>query len=239
MNEYKDIVNSAQVNVATGSQQEITSSAEKFVKAVVKRNVFGKLPNGLKTSGVNVVSSGRFYDHGPDKVQLSPLAGNFFYEILNHAIYSNSKKFSDLINTHIVTVAPSLTDSKNMVLTVHFFQDKQQEDARGYFTPAYVSTELAGGVMSEFIDAIQKSPDLLEDFYQKTFVELDSQGGRPGMRRAKSDGFFLITGPKLEETSGISRYDERKIRTFFDSLKNEKHLYQHGPYGTGEAFLQR
>jgi hypothetical protein len=213
-------------------------SAEKFAKAVVRKNVHGKLPAGIKTNGLKVVSSDGFYDHGPDNVQLPLLTKKFLYEIQNGAIYGlgNRNYFSDLINTQIVTAAPSITDSKNLVLTIHFFQDNKQEDARGKFTPAYMSAELPSGVMSEFIDAIQKSPDLLEDFYQKTFVGLDSQGGSPGMRRAKSDGFFLITGSKLEEASGISRYDERKIRTFFDSLKSEKYLYKHGPYGTGDAF---
>ena len=88
--------------------------------------------------------------------------------------------------------------------------------------------------MTEFLGEISKNPDLLEDFYQKTFVGLDSQGGLPGMRRIKANGFFIISGTKLEEAGRVEKYDTRAVGTFFSSL--EKHQYQQGPYGTGDAF---
>jgi len=91
--------------------------------------------------------------------------------------------------------------------------------------------------MTEFLGEISKNPDLLEDFYQKTFVGLDSQGGLPGMRRIKADGFFIISGTKLEEAGKVGKYDTRAVDTFFSSL--EKHQYQQGPYGTGDAFQPR
>lgn len=228
---------SSQTVIATGSPKEIKSSAEKFSKAVVRKNAQGKLPAGSKINGVEINRSyvGGFYDHGPDQMRLSLLDSNVSQ--LHSALYSNQDKLPDLMNSHVVSVTPSETDRGNSVLTIYFFQDRKQIDGRGWCTPAHISTELPSGVMTEFLGEISKKPDLLEDFYQKTFVGLDSQDGLPGMRRIKADGFFIISGAKLEEAGKVGKYDTRAMSTFFSSL--EKHQYQQGPYGTGDAFQPR
>ena len=228
---------SSQATISTGGPKEIKSSAEKFAKAVVRKNAQGKLPAGSKINGVEINRSyvGGFYDHGPDQMRLSPLENNVSQ--LHSTIYSNQDKLPDLMNSHVVSVTPSETDHGNSILTIYFFQDRKQIDGRGWCTPAHASTELPSGVMTEFLGEISKNPDLLEDFYQKTFVGLDSQGGLPGMRRIKADGFFIISGTKLEEAGKVGKYDTRAVDTFFSSL--EKHQYQQGPYGTGDAFQPR
>lgn len=228
---------SSQAAIATGSPKEIKSSAEKFAKAVVRKNAQGKLPAGSKINGVEIKRSyvGGFYDHGPDQIRISPLDSNVYR--LHSTLYKNQDKLPDLINSHIVSVTPSETDGGNSVLTIYFFQDRKQIDGRGWCTPANVSIELPSGVMTEFLGEISKNPDLLEDFYQKTFVGLDSQGGLPGMRRIKADGFYIISGTKLEEAGKVGEYDTRAVGTFFSSL--EKHKYQQGPHGTGDVFQPR
>jgi len=228
----------SQAVIATGNPEELKSSVEKFAKAVVRKNAQGKLPAGSKINGVEINRSyvGGFYDHGPDQMRLSPLENNVS-QLHSTIIYSNQDKLPDLINSHVVSVTPSETDHGNSILTIYFFQDRKQIDGRGWCTPAHASTELPSGAMTEFLGEISKNPDLLEDFYQKTFVGLDSQGGLPGMRRIKADGFFIISGTKLEEAGKVGKYDTRAVDTFFSSL--EKHQYQQGPYGTGDAFQPR
>lgn len=232
-------VDSSQI-VAAAPVKEVKDSAEKFVNAVVRRNVHGKLPAGSRIVGAEIERglAGGFYDHGPDQMRLSPLESYVGGNHLLGVIYHNQDKLPDLVNSHVVSVTPSVIDQGNMVLTIHFFQDKQAPDSRGYYTPGHVSAELPSGVMSEFLGEISKNPDLLEDFYQKTFVGLDSQGESPGMRRAKADGFFLINGAKLEEAGKIrGSYDTRAAGGFFSALG--KHQYRQGPYGTGVAFQPR
>ncbi len=208
--------------------------AEKFAKAVIRKYVEGKLPSGSKVNGteINSLYAGGFHNHGPDRIPSSPLFNNVLR--LFNTIYENPNKLPNIMNSHIVSVTPSQTDLENRVLTILFFQDAKQVDSRGYCTRGQVSMELPNGVMTEFLGEISKNPDLLEDFYQKTFVGLDSQGGLPGMRRIKANGFFIISGTKLEEAGRVEKYDTRAVGTFFSSL--EKHQYQQGPYGTGDAF---
>ena len=214
------------------------SSAERFAKAVVRKNAHGKLPAGSKINNLAIdgSKSGGFYDHGPDKIELSALE-NGVVNLQLGILYQNQDRFPDLVSTHIVTVTPSKMDSGNMVLTIRFFQDPKQIGGRGLCAPAHVSTELPNGTMSEFLGEIQKTPDLLEDFYQKTFVGIDSSGESPGMRRVKADGFYLVAGAKLEEASKVGSYDKDGTRRFFESL--QKFQYQSGPYGSEDAFQPR
>lgn len=227
----------SQVTIATGGPKEIKSSAEKFAKAVVRKNAQGKLPAGSKINGVEINRSyvGGFYDHGPDQMRPSPLENSVSQ--LHSSIYQNQDKLPDLMKSHVVSVTPSEADRGNMVLTIYFFQDRKQIDGRGWCTPAHVSTELPSGVMTEFLGEASRNPDLLEDFYQRTFIGLDSVGEKPGMRRIKADGFYLISGAKLEEAGKVGRYDTGGMSKFFGTL--EKHQYQNGPYGTGDVFQPR
>lgn len=227
----------SQTTLATEGRTDVKSSAERFARAVVRKNVQGKLPEGSTINGVKINSRnvGGFYDHGPDQMRLSP--DDHRINQLYSGIYHEQDQFPDLVGAHVVSVTPSEADHENTVLTIHFFQDRKQIDSRGSCTPAYVSAELPGGAMTEFLSEMLKNPDLLEDFYQRIFVGLDSQGDLPGMRRVKADGFFLISGTKLEEAVKIQGYDTQAVSTFFKSL--EKHQYQKGPYGTGDAFQPR
>lgn len=215
---------------ATGAE----SLAEKFAKAVVRKNVNGFLPEGSKINGVKIhgIDAGGFYDHGPDKLY-PPRGEKNVARLHNHSIYPHRVKLPDLVQSHIVSVAQSDTDRGNMVLTIHFFNDSEKLDPRSECSPAYITTELPERTMTEFLEEISRNPDLLEDFYQKAFVGLDSVGGLPGMKRVKADGFFLISGDKLIEAGKIeSHLDIDGVRNFFETL--EKHHYQNGPYGTSE-----
>lgn len=216
------------------AEEQNQKLAEKFANAVIRRNVFGKLPRGTKINGVeiNKAEVAAQDDHGPDQLHLSLLETNV--SLLHSLLGQYEITLRELINSHIVSVTPSGTGKENMVLTIHFFQDKSQVDTRGYFSSAHVAVELPSAVMTEFLDEIQKNPDLLEDFYQQAFNELDNREGNPGLRRIKSDGFFLISGTEAEKVGKIKKNDTQAINTFFKSLT--KHQYQHGPYGTGEAF---
>ena len=218
-------------------RSEVESLAKRFAKAVVRKNVHGKLPAGSKINGVEIKRSyaGGFYDHGPDQMFLSPLESKVSQ--LHTTIYQEQNKLPELVNSHVVSVVPSVTDRRNAVLTIHFFQDRKQVDGRGWCTPAHVSTELPGGVMAEFLGTVSRNPDLLEDFYQRTFMGLDSEGGLPGMRRTKVDGFYLISGDRLLEAGKVGAYDTEGVNRFFGAL--EKHHYQNGPYGTGDTFQPR
>jgi len=233
-----EAASSSQAIIATGGSNEIKLSADQFVKEVVRKNAQGKLPARSKINGVQINRSfvGGFYDHGPDQMLLSSLESNVS-QLHNIIICERQDELPDLMNAHVVSVTPSEQDRGNMVLTIHFFQDRKQIDSRGWCTPAYISAELPSGVMTEFLGGILKDPDLLEDFYQMLFVGLDSQDNAPGMRRTKADGFYLISGAKLEEAGKVGRYDTRGVSNFFASL--EKHHYQQGPYGTGEFFKPR
>lgn len=227
----------SQTTLVTEGRTDVKSSAEKFARAVVRKNVQGKLPAGSKINGVEInrQEAGGFYDHGPDKMRLS--SPKYSIEELSSGVYQRQDQFPDLVGAHVVSVTPSEIDRVNMVLTIYFFQDKKQIDGRGWCTPAHVSAELPSRTMTEFLSEISKNPDLLEDFYQRIFVGLDSQGDLPGMRRVKADGFFLISEAKLGEAVTIKGYNTQAIGAFFKSL--EKHQYQKGPYGTGDAFQPR
>ncbi len=222
-----DKISSSETIIATGGSEEIKLSAEEFAKAIVRRNVHGKLPAGSKINGVEISRSDAegFYDHGPDRLRISPLENKILY--LHQRIYSSQREFPDLVNSHILSVVPSIADPKNEVLSIHFFQDREQVDSRGFFTPAHVSTEFPRVVMTKFLQVILKEPDLLDDFYKRSFVGLDGEGSQPGMRRVKADGFFLVSEAKIEEAGKVEGKGYRGVRTFFDAL--EKHLYQKVP----------
>lgn len=214
-------------------EEQNQTLAEKFASAVVRRSVFARLPVGSKINGVRINGSNAvgFWNHGPDE------KSSFWYIPPEQTIIGESE-IPDLISSHIVRVTPSQVNKGNMILRIFFFQDMQIEDNRGHYTPANVMAEMPNEAMTEFLDEISKNPDLLEDFYQKAFVGLDSKGGSPGMRRVKANGFYIISGDKLLEADKIGSFDKHNdivgARPFFASL--EKHQYQHGPYGTGEAF---
>lgn len=216
---------------------ETVQSAEKFVKAVERKNAFGKLPSGSTIDSKSIEGlGGGFYDHGPDKMEL-PKAENGVSSMQNNILYQKQDKFSEQMGSHLVTVAPSEANHANMVLTIRFFQDRKQIDGRGWCTPAHVSVEIPNNIMSEFVNEIQKNPDLLEDFYKKTFEGLDGSNDQPGMRRIKANGFYLITGDKLAEATEVDKYNETLANRFFNSLQKLK--YQNGPYGSGDEFKPR
>lgn len=233
-----------QEKTALKGLKEVEPSAEKFANAVISKNVYGKLPKGPVIDGVQIGrdtdsrGANDFYYYGPDKT-LRP--ENNVLSLVD-TIYHRQGKFPELVNSHIVSIAPSSPDAVNSILTIHFFQDKKAPDHRGYYTPAFVQVKLPNKATSEFLSEISKNPDLLEEFYQKVFIGLDGKEGNPGMRRAKADGFYLITDKNLEEVSkayraydSITGYDqEKRIKAFFQNLG--KHQYKNGQYGTGEAF---
>ena len=211
---------------------EIEPSVEEFVKAIVKKNAYGKLPSGSQIDGKDIHFRGTdFRDHGPDSNIERPQSEMDVLG-LTDKIYKN--QIPDLLSSHVVSVVPSENNPGNMLLFIHFFQDKNQIDSRTYNTSGNVGVEMPADVMSDFLKKVVENPDFLEDFYQSAFVGLDSQDGKPGMLRIKSDGFFLITGDKLKEAGKISKQiGTSGTTTFFNSL--EKHQYSHGPYGTGAA----
>ena len=208
------------------------ATVEEFLKAIVKKNAYGKLPSGSQIDGKEIRFRGTdFHDHGPDS-NIERLQSEMNVLGLIDEIYKN--QIPDLLSSHIVSVVPSEDNPGNMLLFIDFFQDKNQIDSRTYNTPAQVGVEMPAEVMSDFLKRIVENPDLLEDFYQRAFAGLDSQEGKPGMLRIKSDGFFIITGDKLKEAEKISKqFGTSGITTFFNSL--EKYQYKHGPYGTGTA----
>ncbi len=221
-----------EVTEAVGAQDEGKPSAERFAKAVIRKNAHGKLAAGTKVIGIPITDPTGFYDHGPDKIQRADSDKNVAY--LHNLVYEKQKQFPDLIGSHIVSVAPSTTDESSRILTLRFFQDRKQEDSRGWCTPAYISTELPADVATEFLSEIAQHPDLLEDFYQRTFPDMDSEGDRLGFRRVRADGLYIIPDDKLAEISSMKTNDTRGVTPFFTSIG--KLQYQNGPYGTGDTF---
>jgi hypothetical protein len=143
----------------------------------------------------------------------------------------------DLAASHFLTVGPSPRDPRSLVLTLRFFQDEKQVDSRGRCTPAHFSIEFHNEVMVRFLEEIQKNPDLLEDFYQKVFADLDARDSHLGMRRLKASGFFLIIPRKMQEAGRVEEWDTETLEKFFSKVK--RYHYQRGPYGTGEKFRVR
>lgn len=216
-----------------GEAKESKNPVEKYVQAVVRRKVYGKLPAETEINGttINRLSVGKFYDHGPDQMGFSTLEDNVAG--LHSQLFILQGKLPNLlINSHIVSVTPPKIESGNMVLTIRFFQDRKAPNSNNMYTTAYVQIELPGDVMNELIAKVIENPDLLEEFYQKVFVGLDSKGERPGMRRAQADGFYLITDLDLIK-AGRARGQEM-IGRFFQKL--ERYRYTNGPYGSGDVF---
>lgn len=218
---------------AVGAERE--SRAEKYAKAVVRRNVFGKLPKGLKVDGESLDSDlpeGVYSDYGPDKIELD----KYYKEAssLFSRIFENKSRFPELLTSQVVSIVPS-ADESNFVVTIHFLQDKKQVNTGGRqeYTDASVSVELPVRLVGDFQLDILSDPDMLEEFYQQAFEGLDSQDGSPGMRRLKVDGFYLLGQEQITKGLSIQRSDTQGFQDFFASL--QRYEYQSGPYGTGEA----
>lgn len=212
------------------------SSVGEFAQAVIRRKVYGKLPVGTKINGMEIdeLSAGKFCDHGPDRIRPSKLEENVGQ--LHLRLFVAQDKLPDLVNSHVVSVSPSETEPGNMVLTIHFFQDRQAPNSRDTYTTAYVQTELPKDVMDKLLSEVtdNDNPDILEGFYQEVFDGLDSKGKAPGMRRVKAAGFYLITGSDLVR-AGRTEYGPEGIRRFFQRLE-KYHQYRNGPYGSGDVF---
>lgn len=243
-------IDNSKATIITESPKEIKSSVEKFAKEVIGKNVYGKLLKRVKIDGIQIGrdsdsrGANDFSYYGPDKT-LHPVDTKENVWSLVNIIYRKEDQFPELVNSHIVNVAPSSPDAVNNILTIYFFQDRKAPDNRGYYTPAFVQVKLPDKATTEFLSEISINPDLLEEFYQKVFIGLDSKEGYPGMRRAEANGFYLIADKDLEEVRKACKeydpktgYDQKKrINTLFKNLG--KHQYKNGPYGTGEAFQAR
>lgn len=216
----------------------LSKNAERIAAAVVRRNVHAKLPAEAQINGKQVAfgHQGGFYDHG-DQIKLS--AADRVVGSLQSKIYNQQDKYPDLMSSHLVSVTQSEADQRNLVLTVFLFQDRRQIDSRGWFSPAHLQIELPRQAMTDLITETQRNPDFLESFYQKVFPGLDNQDGKPGIRRAKADGFYSIAGANVDKAQALLRDTARdpEVHDFFKSLGKNK--YRNGPYGTGDAFSPR
>ena len=209
----------------------IIQSAERYAASVVRKYVHGKLPKDTLVAGHQVENSveGGFHNHGPNNFENPDIVHS-----LQSNIYHGQRQYPDLMNSTIVSLQPSTTSKENMVCSLYFFQDRKAPDSRGYYTPAHVQAELPREVATQFVSEIQTTPDLLEMFYQKMFPGLDGTDKRPGMRRAKSDSFYLI------ENSGnmtATRMREDSPRAILSNVP--KFNYRNGPYGSGEPYSPR
>ena len=121
-------------------------------------------------------------------------------------------------------------------MTIWFFQDNKV-DPRGY-TEGKIQYEFSNEDTTRFTEEVSKNPDLLEEFYQKTFNGLDSTDEHPGLRRVKTDVFYLISESDTEKIkkviNGPSYSRKNELKEFFNNLK--KYHYKNGPYGSGEPF---
>lgn len=220
--------------------EQAKSPVDKFVKAVVRRNVQAVLPQGtaINRTGIPASKTEHFYDCGPDdNMQPSRLGNPSNINKLLNAIFwkcnMNHKPMSGVTNYHIISLDKSEQDPENKVLSIYFYQTNKQLKVRYEYSPAWVMAEMPEATMTEFTEEIQKNPDMLEDFYQQAFAGLDGQDDQPGMRRLPADGFVVLGNStlKLEGTDSIDRNDISSIKTYFGRLP--KYQYQNGPYGTG------
>lgn len=210
-------------------------NVEDFVRAVVGKQVYAKLPPGVKVCGEELMFtydftfgiSGSTEDMSTYDTRARPFP----------QIYPKRAEVPELVNSHIAAVYQG-QNPENRIMSINFFQDGKSYGSGGTWGPAFVMFEMPKEVMDRFVERIKESPDSLEDFYQKTFVGLDSDGISKGMRRARADGFYLIEESKMEEVTAI-REKERNSSIhmtipFFQKLK--KYKYQNGPYGQGEPY---
>lgn len=225
--------------------KEEPPTAEKFVKAIVERNVYGKFPKGTMINGVaakvspgssvdaegkTVVNYG-FCGTGPDEIKIKPDYESRFTTVTG-GIYESQAY--PMMRSHFVGADPS-ADAKNTVLNICYFQDTYDLDNRSRYTPMRVYIEFPKEVADEFLKEIAKNPDLLEEFYQKAFAGFDSKNNAPGAKRVKADGFYLLTGEDLVKFAAITAYSNpTKI---FEQL--EKHKYTKGPYGVVDFVYPR
>jgi hypothetical protein len=219
-------------NTDPDHKEEKASNIEKYAKAIIRSNVHGKLPKGAKINGVKITSPNGFYDHGPNADKLT--SEQLKVSLIRTVIYRIQRELrNQFIDWHLVSITPS-TEKNNSTLTVFFFQDKKQVDSRGYYTPAHVSIEMKTDTIKEFLQDLRNNPDLLEDFYQEAFTDIDETEENPGIRRVACNQFLLLTD--YRNIPEIGPYDKKKLVTFLNTL--EKFSYANGPYGTGEAITE-
>lgn len=113
----------SQAAIAIGRPEEVKTSVEKFVKAVKRKNSYGKLPLGSTTDGKPLDGlGGGFYDHGPDELGLPQVERDVarIQSILYRKQY-RLHRLQEQMKFHLVSVAPSESNRSNMVLTIRFF----------------------------------------------------------------------------------------------------------------------
>jgi len=216
------------------------SLAEEFAQAIVRKNVSAVLQMGTKINGVEEGRGIGNYDYGPDKILgRDSFEDDYIFLWLTVEIHNLRWEMPELINTHMLAINPKKNNEKNKIVTMWFFQDNKV-DPRGY-TEGKIQYEFSNEDATRFTEEVSKNPDLLEEFYQKTFNGLDSTDEHPGLRRVKADGFYLI--PLMSEfdrekikkiINGPSYSRKNEIKEFFNNLK--KYHYKNGPYGSGEPF---
>jgi len=228
-------------SVALGaSATEIKQSdMERFANKVIKKNFHGKLSRGstINDVAIAIYEVGGFFNHGPDQMKLNSFESAF--NSLHSRIYSDQNKMSELMQTEFVSVSPSENTPGNQSMTIFLFQDKKQEDSRGWCTPAHASFELSTGDMNELVDTIKNEPDALEAFYKACYKDLDAENeDSPGARRLKTTGFYLVTPGQIKKiTKAKESYDASVIAEVFTDLK--RYDFKNGPHGSGDSFQPR
>ncbi len=228
--------NEIDINNSKIVEKDSQNLAEKFAQSVVRKNVFAKLPRGAKINGVEIDwrTSG-YWNYGPNKIE----SFNGTFNWLQGNIQDSQDELPELVNSHMLCINRTVNNEKNKIISINFFQD-DKVDRRAYST-TQIQYEFPKEEAIRFIEEVSKNPDLLEEFYQTTFVELDSTNEHPGIRRVKADGFYLITESYIQEIVkmeySLSSSRKNKIKEFFNNLK--KYHYKNGPYGSGNPFKPR
>lgn len=210
---------------------EIQAEVERFVNAIQRSDVFGKLPNGTKIGNI-VTNRGMAYNHhGADELE-NTTSYKTFHIFYSRTVTNPLSNHGEQRRSQVVTVDKAIDNTNTRVVRIWFLQDKNQIDGRGHPTEAYVAVELPNNMISEFVTTIKNNPDALEQFYRQAFPGLDSENNAPGMRRIQSDGFYILQEPELNTVDNIDTRNNRQIDAFYATLP--KYTYQNGPYGVGE-----
>lgn len=224
--------------------KDLDTLAERFNLEVKARNVFGKLPVGTMLNGEPVKNclvpggSGGYYDHGPDlSISISNELDALKREDLGFRIATTyyhawNSLLPPYAGANLISLSKSKNNPGNLIFTMHFLQDKKQEDGRGNPTLAYVSLEFTNAVMTKLIKVLIRKPDFLEHLYQKCFKGLDSAEKTLGMRRVKTTGFYFIPDNRTEITDKITNWSRDRLIDFLKTLN--RFNFVGGPYGSGD-----
>ena len=233
--------NNEQESQPESAPEEGDGKIEQWVASVQKRAIWGKVSRETTIEGYELAWGPDYRHYGPDT--LSETVESKQVDFLMATIRQSKPEVVQGVNNHFVSIYPaSNKDGEgNVVIRFDCFQDRAAE-TRADYPPVSASCVVPKDVGDSLLNAVDGNSDVFDMFYHLAFPGLDVESANDfeGVRRIKSDGFFLITPDKLTGLpTGMFKFQARGQGDYANRVIGElpKYLYS-SPRGVAEPYVK-